>query len=156
MFELYFEKDRTKLKYIGGHRHEVETVIMYFTNGLPTHVAVSAHGDYSRTRPWSDVSLDDGRHPKVVYYSDTAYGFPVNTHSFRFANPRETAQNTEGRFVFPVLASWACLSGQLPYDTSRLQSIINSIRSFELKIADRRFLLAVNNPYKPAGYPVFT
>lgn len=50
MYDLYFEKDRTKVTkvvFIGGHRHEVETVLMYFKDGQPTHAAVSAHGNYA-------------------------------------------------------------------------------------------------------------
>lgn len=45
MYELYFETDRTG--WIGGHRHDVETVIMFFKNESPIYVGVSAHGDYA-------------------------------------------------------------------------------------------------------------
>jgi len=166
IFELYFEKDRQRQ---GAIRNGVETVIMYFKNGIPTHVAVSAHETGSgqvwwNRWAWSDVPLESGRHPKIVYFLDydmqqmgleVALTNTFNTHSFRFANPRETAQNTEGRFVLPSIASWDYLRGDLPYDTPRLQSIINSISSFELKIADSQFLPTVNSP-RPAGYPVFT
>jgi hypothetical protein len=152
MFELYFEKDRTKLRHVGGHVHEVETVILYFTDGRPTHVAVSAHGSYTQTLPWEAVILGQGMHPMIVYHSDKLFGLPLNTHAFRFAKPHEPVHNPEGKYVFPVIASWYCFQG---YNTFGMQAIINSITSFALKIADIRFYDNINNRYKPAGYPTF-
>ena len=155
LYDLYFGKDRTKLKYVGGHRHDVETVIIYFTNGVPTHVAASAHGDYNRVLPWSVVPKAMDAHPKIVYYPDTIKGLPFNTHAFRFAEDRERTHNPTGQYTFPVLATWCCMRGSPPYDNTDLRSIINNITGFELKVSDSQFLRAVNNEYRPAGYPTF-
>lgn len=84
-YELYFEKDQAiGLSFLGGHRHDVETVIVWTKkiNGAgdaATHVSTSAHGKYT-TRPISQVQMQ-GTHPLVVYHKDG-----VGTHAFRFAS----------------------------------------------------------------------
>ena len=134
MYELYFEKDDAGL--IGGHRHDVETVIMFFVNNQPSWVAVSAHGNYNgdRTRRWSDVPKD-GTHPKVVYHKD---GW--TTHAFRFAkNDENTAENPTRRWVFPPLASWNHLYGDTKTN-AQMRSILNAadFGSATMKFVDSR------------------
>lgn len=60
MFALYFEKDKTG-GYSGvactlepnpvwdescGHKHDIESVLIWFKNNVPTHIGASAHGGY--------------------------------------------------------------------------------------------------------------
>ncbi len=85
LYELYFEKDQAiGFSFLGGHRHDVETVIVWTgkvngQNDFASHVSTSAHGDFT-TRPISQVLLQ-GSHPMVVYHK---HG--IRTHAFRFAN----------------------------------------------------------------------
>jgi len=160
MYDLYFEKDRTKLRFIGGHRHEVETVLMYFKDGEPTHVAVSAHGNYDRILPWHLVpkaydSATRAFHPKVVYNSDLLYSLPVNTHAFRFARSNEKAENPAGAFVMPPLATWDFMAGEGAWNNQKMKATANAIDTFSMKVTDTQFLKQVNNPRKPDGYPIF-
>ena len=77
LYDLYFQKDQVLFGEGWGHKHDVETVIMYFTDGNPTHVAVSSHGTYEDTRAWS--ATPGLPHPQIVYRSEF-----WNTHSLRF------------------------------------------------------------------------
>ena len=85
LYELYFEKDQAiGLSFLGGHRHDVETVIVWTgkrngQNDVVTHVSTSAHGKYT-TRPIGQVQRQ-GEHPLVVYHKDGA-----GTHALRFAS----------------------------------------------------------------------
>ena len=62
VFELYFEKDMSScpigVKFQGhncrGHRHDIESVIMYFKNGVPVPVGASAQGGY-KMKAWAHV-----------------------------------------------------------------------------------------------------
>ena len=149
LFDLYFQKDRVPYVWgFAGHKHDVETVIMYFTDSRPTHVAVSAHGSYENTKRWSDVPGTP--HPRVVYQS--AYW---NTHSFRFARPWEFSASG----VLPPVASWELMTGDPGYTTPVLQKAIDGLYAhsgYSLKVSDNHFLSQVNNPFKPLGYPEFT
>ena len=149
LFDLYFQKDRVPHVWgFAGHKHDVETVIMYFTEGRPTHVAVSAHGSYENTKRWSDVPGTP--HPQIVYQS--AYW---NTHSFRFAHRWEFSAPG----VLPPVASWELMTGDPGYTTLVLQNAINGLYAhsgYSLKVSDNNFLSQVNNPFKPEGYPQFT
>ena len=85
LYELYFEKDQAiGFSFLGGHRHDVETVIVWTgqINDQPafiSQVSVSAHGKYT-TRPFAGL-VAQGTHPLVVYNKNGAL-----THTFRFAN----------------------------------------------------------------------
>ena len=113
IYELYFEKDQAvpfvDLSSIGaGHRHDVESVIVYFKNQQPTHVAVSAHGNFKR-KSWSEVRKHRG-HPKIVYYKDADPLLDVEglgTHAFMFADQ----DNAVNRWVTPPIVSWYEMSG---------------------------------------------
>ena len=145
LYDLYFQKDRVPYFFsLAGHKHDVETVLVYFTDGRPTHVAVSAHGEYRDTRPWSTA------HPQIVYQSEY-----WNTHSFRFAFDNEF--HMAG--VFPPLANWHFMTGDLGWTNQNMRVAVNSLyaqQGYSLKISDTHFLAQVNNPFKPAGYPQFT
>lgn len=107
-YELYFEKDQALgYSFWFGHRHDVETVIVWTgkINGqtpFVSHVSVSAHGNFS-TRPINQV-LRQSAHPLVVYHKDGP-----GTHAFRFAN--STDQNNveflgnSGLFYAPNIMS---------------------------------------------------
>lgn len=114
MYELYFEFDGT-FHGFGGHNHDIETVLVVLRNGVPYKVGASAHGSYAETstllpvreidllRDWDDVPKLDGKHPMIVYHSDGAL-----THAFRYASsPNEMAENPDGEYVIPSLASWS-------------------------------------------------
>lgn len=160
VYELYFEKD---MAFNGisdpGHRHDVETVVMYFTNGTPTHVAVSAHGDYTR-KSWSAADKE-GTHPKVVYFK-TAF-----THSFAFLDELElvlqfpfgySVQNPDGVWVQPAIVSWYEMHGD-GVDNATMRNSFNtwSFGDAAFKFKDARFIDTVNHSDAlPSGYPTFT
>lgn len=97
-YELYFEKDQAiGGSFLGGHRHDVETVIVWTgkindQNDFISHVSTSAHGKYT-TRPLAQV-LMQGTHPLVVYHKDG-----IGTHAFRFAS-------TEDKSRVEFLGNW--------------------------------------------------
>lgn len=107
LYELYFEKDQAiAWSFLGGHRHDVETVIVwtgridYWAGGsseFASHVAASAHGSFS-TRRLADTIHDAG-HAHIVYHKDGA-----GTHAFRFAN-----QSDRDRVEF--LGNWGVFYG---------------------------------------------
>ena len=108
LFELYFEKDQAiGFSFLGGHRHDVETVIVWTGKindqaAFISHVSVSAHGSYA-TQPFGGLQTQWG-HPLVVYHKDGA-----GTHAFRFANAGDKA-NVEflgnwGEFYAPDILS---------------------------------------------------
>jgi hypothetical protein len=90
-YELYFEKDQAiGLSFLGGHRHDIETVIVWTAkingqNDFASHVSTSAHGKYT-TRPMNQVQMQ-GSHPLVVYHKDGA-----STHAFRFASAEDKSR----------------------------------------------------------------
>lgn len=106
-YELYFEKDQAVyLTFLGGHRHDVETVIVWTLKGngqeLISHVSTSAHGSFD-TRAMSGLQQHNG-HPLVVYHKDG-----IRTHAFRFASATDKA-NVEfrgnwGEFYAPNIIS---------------------------------------------------
>ncbi|MCX4026235.1 NPP1 family protein [Endozoicomonas sp. SM1973] len=158
LYDLYFEKDQVANYVGGGHRHDVETVIIYFTNLQPTHVAVSAHGDYS-LRAWSGVPKE-GNHPKVVYYKDPDpyVGIIPLTHSFRFAHSGESVSNPyyNGAWVTPTIVSWYEMKGD-GVTNSTMRDLFNgySYGKASFKFKDSNFTKTINKTI-PAGYPVFT
>ena len=104
-YELYFEKDQAVgLTFLGGHRHDVETVIVWTgkINGqgdFISHTSVSAHGKFTTKR--LDEILNQGGHPMVVYHKDGA-----GTHAFRYANAQDKAKveflGNWGEFMHPT------------------------------------------------------
>lgn len=108
LFELYFEKDQAVgLSFLGGHRHDVETVIVWTgkINGqdaFASHASVSAHGKFT-TRRLDEIQIQGG-HPMVVYHKDGA-----GTHAFRFANAQDKAKveflGNWGEFYAPDIIS---------------------------------------------------
>jgi len=154
VYDLYFEKDQTSFGFLGGgadgHRHDVETVIMYFTNNTPTHMAVSAHGDYT-LKAWGDVDKV-GTHPKVVYHQEGGL-----THAFRFASD-STAENPYGQWVTPAIVSWYEMLGDGISNTA-MRTNINDFDygSASFKFKDGSFTRTINkSDALPAGYPGFT
>ncbi len=108
LYEMYLEKDQAiGLSFLAGHRHDVETVIVWTgkVNDEPafaSHVSVSAHGKFT-TRPVGDL-LMQGSHPMVVYHKDGA-----GTHAFRFANNDDKSRveflGNWGEFYAPDILS---------------------------------------------------
>lgn len=107
-YELYFEKDQAMgYSFLFGHRHDVETVIVWTgkINGqapFVSHTSVSSHGKFS-TRPTNQIEMHNG-HPLVVYHKDGA-----GTHAFRFASSHDR-NNVEflgnsGQFYAPNILS---------------------------------------------------
>ena len=116
-YELYFEKDQALgFSFLAGHRHDVETVIVWtgkINNQAPfvSHTSVSAHGSFT-TRAMSQIQTQ-GSHALVVYHKDGA-----GTHAFRFANSTDKNnvefQGNWGEFYAPnilshyrAVASWS-------------------------------------------------
>jgi hypothetical protein len=111
-YELYFEKDQAvHWSFLGGHRHDVETVIVwtgridYWSGGsseFASHIAVSAHGRFT-TRHLTETIHHLG-HAHVVYHKDGA-----STHAFRFANQSDRARveflGNWGEFYAPDIIS---------------------------------------------------
>jgi len=107
-YELYFEKDQAVgLTFLGGHRHDVETVIVWTgkINGqgdFISHTSVSAHGKFT-TKRLNEI-LNQSGHPMVVYHKDGA-----GTHAFRFANAQDKAHveflGNWGEFYAPDIIS---------------------------------------------------
>jgi len=112
LYELYFEKDQAiAWSFLGGHRHDVETVIIwtgridYWAGGsseFASHVATSAHGSFT-TRRLADTIHNLG-HSYIVYHKDGA-----GTHAFRFANQggrdRVEFLGNSGDFYVPDIVS---------------------------------------------------
>lgn len=100
VYDLYFEKDQAvDGSGLGGHRHDLEHVIVWVENDEAKYVSTSAHGDYS-TFPANEVQWD-GTHAKVVYHKDG-----VSTHCFRPAGADEQPENHYGTWQYPALVSW--------------------------------------------------
>ncbi|MEE8057133.1 MAG: NPP1 family protein [Pseudomonadales bacterium] len=138
MYELYFEKDQA-LPGSGGHRHDVETVIIYFKNQQPTHVAVSAHGNYTR-REWNDVNKI-GNQPKIFYKKDGS----GNTHIFDFGSASESAENPYGAWVTPPIVSWYEVYGDgISNSTMRYRFNNADFGSASMKFKDSNFKDEVN------------
>ncbi len=113
-YELYFEKDQAVgLSFLGGHRHDVETVIVWTAkiNGqgdFASHTSVSAHGKFT-TKRLNEMQIQWG-HPMVVYHKDGA-----GTHAFRFANAQDKATveflGNWGEFYAPdILSHYSAIS----------------------------------------------
>jgi hypothetical protein len=91
LYELYFEKDQAiGFSFLGGHRHDVETVIVWTgkingQNEYLSHVSTSAHGKFT-TKPIAQVQMA-GTHPLVVYHKDGA-----GTHALRFASAEDKSR----------------------------------------------------------------
>jgi len=163
LYELYFLKDQAFSIIAAGHRHDVETVIVYFKNNQPTHVAVSAHGNYTR-KSWDDVPKD-GDHPKVVYHRDTFGGL---THSFRFAcdpstpdnfcDEPEVAENPNNTWVTPPIVSWYEMIGDgVPNADMRDRFNTFSYGSASFKFKNGSFHNAINrSDTLPDGFPQFS
>ncbi|MGP4021249.1 NPP1 family protein [Saccharopolyspora sp. 5N708] len=101
MYDLYFEKDQVVhgSGAFGGHRHDIEHVIVWVHNDEAKYVSASAHGDYD-TKPASEVAWE-GSHAKIVYHKDEP-----GTHAFRFASGDEQPENHKGAWQYPTLVSW--------------------------------------------------
>lgn len=107
-YELYFEKDQAiGGSFLGGHRHDVETVIVWTgkvngQNDFASHVSTSAHGKFT-TRAIAQVQLQ-GSHPLVVYHKDG-----IGTHAFRFAGADDRSRveflGNWGQFHAPDIIS---------------------------------------------------
>lgn len=148
LFELYFLKDQATV-FGGGHRHDIESVIVYFKGSTPTHVLVSAHGKWLG-KTYAEVAKDN-LHPKVVYHKDG-----LLTHAFRHASSSEAPENPYGRWVLPKVLSWnhAYVANTLPNATYRSKINTLSFGDASFKQKDGIFASKVNEA-KPAGYPTF-
>ncbi|WP_216367288.1 NPP1 family protein [Aeromonas media] len=149
-YDMYFEKDQTVHGSAGvGHKHDWESVAIWTTNGVITHVGASAHGSMD-TRAFSQVAKE-GNHAKIVYHKDGGL-----THAFRFASSTEPAENHYGYWVTPAVTTWYELKG----DGISNQEMRNKLNSFDygkasIKVKDSSFLTTINSS-KPSGYPTFT
>jgi hypothetical protein len=125
MYALYFEKDQAVAgSGIGGHRHDLEHVVVWVQDNVPQYVSTSAHGDfnvYGRDRiRW------DGTHPKIVYHKDG-----IRTHCFRPAGTGdEPPENHQHTWQFPALVGW---NGYPPGVRDKLTQADFGSASFGLK-----------------------
>jgi len=147
-YALYFEKDQIFNWFGGGHRHDWEHVAIWTINGQVAFGSYSAHGDLF-TQPASNLPFTNG-HLKIVYHKDG-----IGTHAFRFAKVRESAENSYGKFVIPIIISWTRMSGD-DVSNSRLRRLLNSYDygSATLPLKDNNFLANINN-YRPGNFPYF-
>jgi Necrosis inducing protein (NPP1) len=148
LFELYFLKDQATV-FGGGHRHDIESVLVYFKGSSPTHVLVSAHGKWI-SKTYAEVAKDNLR-PKVVYHKDG-----LLTHALRHASSSEAPENPYGRWVLPKLLSWNHAMVANTLSNTQYRSKINTFNfgdaSFKQK--DSNFATKLNEA-KPSGYPNF-
>ncbi|RSM59560.1 hypothetical protein DMH04_55745 [Kibdelosporangium aridum] len=103
VYALYFEKDQASFLG-GGHRHDIEHVVVWVWKDQARYVSVSAHGKYT-TRPSSQVAWS-GTHARIVYHKGV-------THSFRFAAADERPENHYGAWQYPTLVDWDGLPRQI-------------------------------------------
>ncbi|MCA1702874.1 MAG: NPP1 family protein [Actinobacteria bacterium] len=96
LYDLYFEKDQAS-PIGGGHRHDIEHVVVWVRKGQARYVSVSAHGEYT-TRASSQI-VWSGTHPRIVYHKGV-------THSFRFAGKDEQPENDYRAWQYPDLVGW--------------------------------------------------
>ncbi|KXS15849.1 necrosis inducing [Gonapodya prolifera JEL478] len=149
-YSLYFQKDQVIAGLDSfGHRHDIESVSIWTTNGAITHVGASAHGDMN-TRAFSDIDKQDG-HAKIVYHKDG-----IQTHAFRFSKSGEKAENSYDTFVTPPIVDWDRMVGD-GLDNAAMRDKLNGFNfgSAHFPILDGDFLRNVNDA-KPEGYPTFT
>ncbi|WP_435118706.1 NPP1 family protein [Amycolatopsis thermoflava] len=141
VYDLYFEKDQAVPGIdCCGHRHDIEHVVVWVSNGQAEYVSVSAHGEYS-TYPRARVGWE-GTHAKVVYHKDGA-----STHCFRLAGMTETPENHYGTWQYPDLVSWDNYPAGL---RDRLMTADFGSSSFAIK--DSAFASNLAKA-KPAGIP---
>ena len=141
LYDLYFEKDQAvDGSGLGGHRHDIEHVVVWVHQGQARYVSTSAHGDYS-THPSSEVAWE-GTHPKVVYHKDGA-----GSHAFRLASGDEQPENHHGTWQYPALVSWDNFPGGI---RDKLTSA--DFGKASLAIKDQAFASNLENA-KPDGVP---
>ncbi|MGH3759617.1 NPP1 family protein [Actinophytocola sp.] len=100
LYDLYFEKDQAVSGWDPfGHRHDIEHVVVWVSDGEAQYVSVSRHGDYD-VFPRSEVAWE-GTHPKIVYHKDGP-----TTHCFRLAGADEDPENHHDAWHYPALVSW--------------------------------------------------
>ncbi|MCD7441010.1 NPP1 family protein [Streptomyces lincolnensis] len=149
IYTLYFEKDQNAPgNVVGGHRHDWEACAAWVRQGdpQPSHVSVSAHGQYT-TRAFTSVPRDGAR-VKCVYHKEGA-----GTHSMRFAKDGERPEAWgDGGWDQPALVSWN--SFPRGKDNLDLQAKLNGASwgnaNFPLK--DGRFEVELERA-KPSGIP---
>ncbi|TMW58379.1 hypothetical protein Poli38472_009938 [Pythium oligandrum] len=148
-FAYYFLKDQVLSTVGGGHRHDIEQVGIWTTNGRVTHGGFSAHGAMTNL-PANQIPQEGGR-LKFVYHKDG-----VATHAIRFAKTNEAVENPTGAFVVPTLVSWFTMKA----DSINNAGLRNNLNSFDygnanMPIKDSNFLNSLNK-FRPAEYPAFT
>ncbi|CAK4665043.1 hypothetical protein LEN26_000460 [Aphanomyces euteiches] len=148
-FAYYFLKDQLFANIESGHRHDLEQVVVWTTNGTVTHGSYSTHGDMV-TAPESEIPKQAG-HLKFVYHKDGA-----STRCFRFAKTDEVAENPVGTFVLPTVASLYTMKGD-GIDNAGLRNKLNTYDygSATLPTKDGVFLSNLNKG-KPTTFPQFT
>lgn len=129
MYVLYFEKDKSINGFdLGGHRHDMEEVVVWVRNGKAEWVSTSLHGAY--TKHHHTAIRWEGSHPKIVYHKHGA-----RTHGFRAANGNdEPPENHWGFWQFPTLVDWNRMPGDL-----RSKLAAANFGSASLKIKDSEF-----------------
>ncbi|TMW58373.1 hypothetical protein Poli38472_009932 [Pythium oligandrum] len=148
-FTLYFQKDEATL--IGGHRHDLEQVVIWTMDGNVTHGSFSAHGGMTT---WSASSIPhEGSHLKFVYHKDN-----IMTHAMRFARTKDALdpENPYKKFVLPPVVSWYTMKGDGDLTNSALRQLLNTLPygKATMPIKDSVFLRNLNMR-RPQGYPEF-
>ncbi|KXS17158.1 necrosis inducing [Gonapodya prolifera JEL478] len=141
---LYFQKDQALIA--GGHRHDVEHVAVWTTDGTVTHVGASAHGK-TKNSPIADLDKQDG-HVKIVYHQDDGL-----TNALRFSKKGEKAENPYDTFVTPPIVDWYYMVGD-GLSNEDLKAKLNGFDfgSAHFPILDGDFYRNVNEA-RPEGYP---
>ncbi|OZM71354.1 hypothetical protein CFN78_21175 [Amycolatopsis antarctica] len=100
LYDSYFEKDQSVDGSASGHRHDIEHVVVWVSDGRAKFVSTSAHGSYT-TKAADEVPWE-GDHPKIVYHKDGG-----STHAFRHATANdEPPENHDGTWQLPAVVSW--------------------------------------------------
>lgn len=104
MYAYYFEKDQVLAgPGSGGHKHDLEHVVVWVQNDIPVWVAVSHHKEYLWIHR-DKIQWHDGTHAKVVYHKDEPF-----THAFRHAKSDggdEPPENHKGTWHLPKVIGW--------------------------------------------------
>jgi hypothetical protein len=156
MYALYFMKDQwahvNPFSFVGqaGHRHDWEYALVWTKDGKITHASCSAHGELT-TRAKDELHFDEGKGDavKVVYHKDH-----VATHSFRFADPGERAENDQREFLTPTIVDWLTMEGR-GVGNAKLREMLNTSGFGEAvcPVNDNNFGKEIaKNP--PAEYPL--
>ena len=159
MYMLYFEKDQV-ISGSGGHKHDIESAIIWLTDGELTHISYSDHiglGWAMRTRPKASFHYADlaQRQAKLVYH---LYGRA--SHDIRRAGrdeePETKAINGARMWHRPTLVSWTKMEVEDGITNEELRRLFNTpvFGAAAVSVSDKEFRDNIHSDrWRPKGYP---